>query len=303
MKPNDILQSVSLRRLRVFLAVCDTMHMARAAERLEIAQPSLSQQIGALESAVGVKLFHRRKRGIDLTDAGVRLQTEATKLLDTHTHIIDDIRRIGRGEKGRVAVGYVGSAMSEPEFPAQLKAMQEEHPDIELSLREGSIVPLLNSLEDGELDVALIRAPIPVHSPLKYRLHSTQDLVAILPTNHPLTRQEHVSIADLATFPMVGFPDIDNNLGIMQIVQNLAARSGCSIQIGWKASEVSGILGLVSAGLGYGVVPRLVAMRADLALEVRPISDPDATADLWLVWHGNRQSSALKQFIAMVTPS
>lgn len=297
----DLLTSVSLRRLQVFLAVCDTQHMARAAERLGVAQPALSQQISALEQALGVKLFHRRNRGIDLTEAGQACRTEAQRLLALHHGAIDAVRRTAKGEVGRIALGYVGTAMFSRTFPAQLKAMREAFPDVEFFLREGSIATQLAGLESGELDVALVRAPVHMEMPLRHRFHSRQELVVILPSDHPLANWEKVPIESLASEPMIGFPDLDD-VGIGRVVTQLAAAAGCKIQVKWRVTEIGSILGLVAAGLGYGIVPRDVAMYARPWTVMRPLAEPNAYSDCWLVWNEQRETPVLNRFLEIAMP-
>jgi DNA-binding transcriptional LysR family regulator len=293
---NDLLSTASLRRLQVFLVVSETLHMGRAAEQLDIAQPALSQQIRGLETALGVRLFNRRKRGIDLTAAGEACRTEALRLLALHGGIIETVRRTARGEMGRIAMGYVGSSMFEPEFPAQLRQMREMHPGVELQLREASVATLLALLGAGELDLALIRAPAPIPSQLTYRVHSKHKLAVILSAAHPLARLKRVPISRLASEPMIGYPDADN-VGIMGVVQNLARAAGVTVETKWRVSEIGSVLGLVAAGLGYGVVSENIATLAGPEIATRPLADPNARADLWLVWNEQRMTPALSQFL------
>lgn len=295
-----MLTSISLRRLQVFLVVCDTLHMARAAERLGVAQPALSQQIGALERALGVKLFHRR-RGIDLTEAGRACRAEAQRLLALHHGAVDTVRRTARGESGRIALGYVGSSMFTRAFPAQLKAMREAYPNVEFKLREGGIAVQLAGLEAGELDAVLVRAPVQLPPPLRHRFHSRQELVVILPSDHPLAKLEKIPIASLASEAMIGYPDTDD-VGIGRVATQLAAAAGCRLQVKWRVTEIGSILGLVAAGLGYGIVPRDVALYARPWTVMRPLAEPGASTELWLVWNEQRETPVLDRFLEIALP-
>lgn len=293
---NEVLTSASLRRLRVFLALCDTLHMARTAEQLGIAQPALSQQVHGLEQAIGVRLFHRRKRGLEMTLAGEALRSDVRALLSLHTGAIDHTRRVARGEIGQLKVGYVGSSMLEGLFPGQLKAMRDQFPGVELTLRENSVEQMLAALAAGDLDVALVRAPIQAPPPLRSRFHSRQDLVVVLPLGHPLAALPHIPIARLADEPMVAFPDPEE-VGIMRVATRMAAAAGCSLRIGWRVSEIGSVLGLVAAGMGYGIVPRSIGLMARRQLVARPLADAGATSELWLVWHGQRSTPPLAHFL------
>lgn len=298
---NSILSAVSLRRLRVFLCVCETLHMARAAERLGVAQPALSQQIAALEEAIGAKLLQRYGRGIELTTAGHACRSEAQKLLALHQNVIEQVRRTARGDIGIIALGYVGSSMFTDEFPAQLKEMRENAPEVEFILREGGIAIQLAGLEDGDLDVALVRAPVVVNPPLRYRLHSRQDLVVILPGDHQLAELPEIPLKKLSSESMIGFSDTDD-VGIGSIVAQLAKRAGCKLEVKWRVTEIGSILGLVAAGLGYGIVPKDVALYTNHRIIMRPLAELGASTELWLVWNEQKETPALRRFLDIAVP-
>lgn len=298
---DNSLSAVSLRRLQVFLTICDTLHMARAAKRLGVAQPALSQQISALEEGLGAKLFHRYGRGIELTAAGNACRAEAKQLLALHQHAIETVQRTARGDSGRIALGYVGSSMFTHTFPAQLKMMRESAPDVEFVLREGGIAVQLAGLETGELDAALVRAPFVVQSPLRHRLHSRQELVVILPSDHPLAELQQIPINKLAPEPMIGFLDSDD-VGIGSVVARVATDAGCKLHVRWRVTEIGSILGLVAAGLGYGIVPKEVALSTSHRIVTRPLAEPDISTELWLVWNEQKETPALSRFLNITAP-
>jgi DNA-binding transcriptional LysR family regulator len=296
---DSLLSTVSLRRLHVFLAVCETLHMARAAEQLGVAQPALSQQIRGLEEALGARLFHRRKRGIELTAAGAVCRDEATRLLRLHEAAVEQIRRVARGEAGRIAIGYVGSAMFERGFPAELRLMRDRFPGVTLSLREGTIVSLLEAVKQGDLDIALVRAPIDVSPPLLTRFYSRQLLSVILPQTHALARLPAIPIETLAGETMIGLPDSEA-VGIMRIVTELARAAGVSLPVHLQVTEVGSVLGLVAAGLGFGIVPEAIAALAGPEIAARPLATaPAAHAELRLVWHAEKVTPAVSQFLSI----
>ncbi|MFF9550778.1 LysR family transcriptional regulator [Methylobacterium fujisawaense] len=295
----DDLVVASLRRLRAFLVVCETLHLGRAAERIGIAQPALSQQIRGLEEGLGVRLFHRRKRGIDLTSAGEAYRIEAVKLLRLHAEAAEEARRVARGEMGRLAVGYVASAMFEPRFPETLRALHHALPDLRIALREDGITELLATLMNGEFDVVLIRAPVSLPTECRHLLGARQRLVAVLPERHPLSVKAELSISELAGDPMVGFNDPDDR-GIMRIASNLAATSGRALDVRWRVSGVTGILGLAAAGQGFGIVAESSACVTLPGVCYRPLSDLGAVAELWYVWRPDRLTPATEHLLAMV---
>lgn len=294
----DELVAASLRRLRAFLVVCETLHLGRAAERMGIAQPALSQQIRGLEGGLGVRLFHRRKRGIDLTSAGQAYRIEALKLLRLHAEAAEETRRVARGEMGRLEVGYVASAMFEPRFPETLRALHLALPDLRIALREDGIKELLRALMNGEFDVVLVRAPIVLPAECRHMIGARQRLVAVLPEGHPLSARAELSIAELVREPMVGFNDPDDR-GIMRIASDLAAASDMALDVRWRVSGVTGILGLAAAGQGFGIVAESSACVTLPGVCYRPLSDPGAVAELWYAWRPDRLTPATERLLAM----
>ncbi|MBU9598012.1 LysR family substrate-binding domain-containing protein [Burkholderia multivorans] len=199
---------------------------------------------------------------------------------------------------GRLAVGYVPSAMFERSFPLQLRTMREQHPNVELILRDGNLGELSRALLEGEIDVALVRAPVPEDLPLRHRVHSAQELVVILPAGHALAALDRVPLARLVSEPMIGFPDPEN-VGIMYIVAKLAAKVGVKLEQKWRVADVGSILGLVAAALGFGIVPQNFGQLAGPEIVARPLAGHTPRAELWLVWHGEKETPALKRFLAM----
>lgn len=291
----------SLRRLQYFNVVSTTLHIGKAAELLGIAQPALSQQIKALETELGVRLFHRRKRGIDLTTAGEAYLIEVKRLLIQHEHATDVARRTARGELGSLQLGYVGSAMFEPEFPALLRQLRDRWPDIRLRLQEHPVQAQLHALAAGDIDVAVVRGPVPVgamDTNVRKLVGSRRPLAAALPQGHRLLGKRRLYLADLAKEPMISFND-PPHLAIMQIASELAQRAGIELNVAWQVSEVASVLGLVAAGLGFGIVPASVAQLGMPSVGFRDLADTGAYAELWYLWHAERETPALKRFIAL----
>ena len=151
---------MELRHLRYFVAVAEELHFRRAAERLHMSQPPLSQQIRALEEEVGATLLLRNQRRVELTAAGAAFLVRAREILAAVEDAAREARRVQRGEVGRLAVGFVGSAMYSF-VPELLRAFREQCPDIALRLHELGTTEQLRQLEDGRLDVGFLRPPWP----------------------------------------------------------------------------------------------------------------------------------------------
>jgi len=295
---DDHFTSVSLRRLAVFLTVAETLHVARAAEKLEIAQPALSQQIKALEEALGVMLFHRRKRGIDLTSAGLACRDEARRLLEGHHSLIDKVRRVARGEIGQLAIGHVGSAMAGTVFPDHLQRMRLAFPEVQIVLEEKPISELVAAVSRKDLDVALIRdlEDVPAHCEARHYL--AEKLFVLLPETHPYAACTTLSMQQIRDEPMIGFQDPDD-VGIAQIVRKIAAKTGSLIRPQWKASHTGSIFGMVHAGFGLAIVAESVTELMPRVLTARALDDPDAVSNLWLIWNKELCSPALQYFVQL----
>src|SRR3954452_6221350 len=151
---------MELRHLRYFIAVAEEGHVTRAAQRLGMQQPPLSQQIRALERELGVQLFRRKPRGVELTDAGKTFLERAREILDDVDRAFATTRRTARGEQGRVVVGFTSSAPFHPFVPRVIRAFREAFPLISLTLEESGTTELIQALRHERVDAAFIRSPV-----------------------------------------------------------------------------------------------------------------------------------------------
>jgi DNA-binding transcriptional LysR family regulator len=187
---------MELRHLHYFIAVAEELHFSRAAERLCISQPPLSQQIRDLEEELGVKLFERTKRHVHLTEAGKVFLDRSYLLLAQLEQAIAATQRIGRGEVGQLAIGFVDSAMY-TSLPEMLKGFREQFPAVELRLQEMTTAQQIQALYDKQIDVGIVRSAISEPS-LSVECLLPESLVLALPENHPLSAQTQVSLSALA---------------------------------------------------------------------------------------------------------
>src|SRR5579872_336237 len=151
---------MELRHLRYFVAVAEEGHVTRAAERLGMQQPPLSQQIQALERELAVQLFRRKPRGVELTDAGHALLDDARAILAHLDHAFATTRRTARGEEGRIAIGFTSSAPFHAFVPRVIRAFREAFPLVSLTLEESGTTELIQDLREDRLDAAFIRTPV-----------------------------------------------------------------------------------------------------------------------------------------------
>jgi DNA-binding transcriptional LysR family regulator len=247
---------IELRHLRYFLAVADTLHFSRAAERLGIAQPPLSQQIRRLEDLVGHRLFDRTTRGVRLTLAGSLLAERARGTLDKIQDDLAQVRRLGRGEEGTLTVGFSGSVMF-TELPAAIEAYRRRYPKVELRLREMVTAAQIAALLDGTLDLAFLRdgdatEGIEMNNVLR------EPFVAVLPQRHRLARRRSLRVADLRDEPFIFFA---RSMGPLAFDRTMAccAAHGFRPNIVQEAPQWPTLVRLVAAGLGVSLAPACVS--------------------------------------------
>src|SRR5271168_1282758 len=178
---------MELRHLRYFVAVAEEGHVTRAAERLGIQQPPLSQQIRALERELDVQLFHRKPRGVELTPAGRALFGEAKAIIDRAVEAMAATRRAARGEAGRIGLGFTSSASFHPFVPRAIRAFREAHPLVGLALEESGTTELVDALRAETIDAAFVRSPVGASADLVVRPLLEEPMVAALPSGHPLS--------------------------------------------------------------------------------------------------------------------
>lgn len=246
---------MELRHLRYFRAVAEELHFGRAAARLHIAQPPLSQQIRQLESELGVRLLNRSTRRVELTPAGADYLKQVVEILDSVDSAGRRAQRIATGRQGHLSVGCVGSATYSL-LPRMVLAIGERLPEVEVSVRGEMLVPdQLAALSRGEIDLALLRPPTDL-SELPYRRLRDDRLIAALPAGHRLARQAaaEVPITELREEPFVAH--VGNGRSVMhEVLTRLCAQAGFAPLIRHDVEETSTLVTLVAAGLGVAVVP------------------------------------------------
>src|SRR5712664_652713 len=200
---------MELRHLRYFVAVAQEGHITRAAEKLHIAPPPLSQQIKALEAEIGAPLFVRHPRGVALTDAGRSFLADAEAVLLAVDRAAARARRTARGETGRIAVGFTTSAPFHPLVARAIREFRAKRPDVSFGLEESSSADMVSGLRDGRLDVAFIRSGLvdPEGVAVHELLH--EDMAAAFPARHPLAKRPRLTLKDRAdeTFILYRRPD------------------------------------------------------------------------------------------------
>ncbi len=266
-------RTLELHLLRSFVAVAETEHVGRAAEKLHVSQSPLSRQIQKLEAELGLVLFDRVRRRVRLTPAGRWLLRESRILLGQADALVGAAERVARGEVGSLAVGFVRSAMWSRVLPAALRRFGQRHPDVNVALRPMASAEQLEGLRAGDLDVCVVHAS-PHRTPggpgLTAALLVTDPFVLALPRGHALARRKRLRPADLEGTSWVALarsihPRLADNL-----VTALAA-AGVTPRIRYEAAEPVTLLGLVEAGVGVALVQKSAARSAPRGIVFRDL--------------------------------
>ncbi len=289
---------MELRHLRYFVAVAEKLHFGRAAKRLSIAQPPLSQQIKALEEEIGVALFDRTRKQVKLTAAGEAFLGEARKTLMQAEHSIEAARRAGRGETGKLAVGFVSSAVY-GRVPRIFRLMRTRYPEVFLSLQDLSSEEQAEAVAGGRIDIGLIRPPVSVTESIAMRTIWQEPLMAVLPSEHHLSRQKKIALQDLAQDPFVQLPR-QVAPGFYDQFIRICARSGFSPKIVQEARNTPTIVSLVAGGLGVSILPSSLRSLKRSGVVYRSLQAPVPTSDMAAIWRVDDTSPTLRAFLEIV---
>lgn len=295
---------MELRHLVAFVAVAEELHFGRAAARLHMAQPPLSQRIRQLERELHVELFERTTRAVRLTEAGQAMLEPTKRVLDDVSIAERAAKSGGRGELGRVSLGFSG-ASSHQHLPRLTDAVRRQHPGLQMVLsRQDYANDALSAVADGGLDIAFVRLPINREG-VSFRVIEEELLVAALPVHHRLADCDVVSLADLAEEPFVTFPGIISS-SVRDALIHACVESGFSPQIAQEAPDSYTILALVAAGVGVTLTPSSVQHVRSSELVFRPLAGPKRVLLAALAWRTKNHSAALGKVLEiseMVLPT
>ena len=286
-----------LWQLRYFMAVAERLHFGRAAEALHISQPPLSRAIRALEQRLGVALFARSRRKVELTPEGARFLEEARRLSAQLERAVLELRGMASGEHGRLRVGFVSLA-DYGALPGLLKRFKSARPGVTLALREMLSPDQAGALAAGELDFGLLLPPVAGAAQLEHLVVQRERFVAALASRHRLARASgKLALGELAGEPFVMVPR-EIAPGLYDIVTGLAARAGISLNVAQEAIQMQTVVSLVSSGLGVAIVPASVANLGRRGVVYRELAEPHPRLDLWLAWPRGALSGAARDFVA-----
>ncbi|MFI2372739.1 LysR family transcriptional regulator [Streptomyces sp. NPDC018833] len=261
---------MQLQQLRYFVAVAEARHFTRAAERVHVSQPSLSQQIRALEQELGADLFGRARGNIALTDAGEALLPLARRILaDTET-ARREVQELAQLRRGRVRLGATPSLCTGL-LPQVLRTFHDLHPGIEILIEESGSHDLVRELARGSLDLALVVLPLPSPSPALTTVELLREDLVVISAPAAAAPAAPVRIADLAGEPLVMFR---HGYDLRELTVAACRAEGFEPTFTVEGGEMDAVLGFVRAGLGVAVVPSMVAEGARGGLRVTPLAPP-----------------------------
>ncbi|MCO8627179.1 LysR substrate-binding domain-containing protein [Burkholderia multivorans] len=290
-----------LRQWRYFVTVADERHFGRAAERLSITQPPLSQAIRALEDALGVALFARTKRSVALTAVGAALLPDVRRLLAAADALPPLARRLARGEAGSLALAFVSTA-DYGLLPSLLRAFGARYPQVRLQLAEATSDVQIDELVAGRIDAGLVIPPVPPRhaAGLSYLPVVREPLVVAMPAGASDAPEDApVHLVEIAALPLVIFP---RRLapGFYDIITGCYGAAGVIPRIGQEAIQMQTIVSLVSAGMGVALVPQSLRNLRRTGVVYRPLAGDAPVVETGLVWRTGDVSPVLAAFIEVV---
>ncbi len=289
----DMDQPVELRHLRYFVAVAEELNFGRAARRLHIAQPPLSQQIKRLEEMIGYPLFSRTSRAVKLTEAGAAFLERARRTLENVRDDLQSVRAVARGETGSLSIGFVGSAML-TRLPSVLQRYREAYPAVNMRLREQHTVLLAAALRDGSLDVALLRDADP-DSDLIIEPAFVEHFLCIVPAKHALARLKRIPAVKLKAEPFVLFSRHAGTTAWNRTAQ-ICEAVGFQPNVVQEAPQWLTIVRLVGAGLGVTIAPACVAQVAAANVVCRPLTPDSGITSVDLAYRRERVPPTVAAF-------
>jgi DNA-binding transcriptional LysR family regulator len=288
---------MELRHLRYFVTLAEELHFGRAAERLHIAQPPLSQQIRQLEDELGFQLFHRTKRVVQLTEAGQVFLLEVQKIFKQLEQAVQTGRRTSRGEVGQLIIGFVSSTAYNV-LPEILRKFRADVPEVKLELHELTTDEQCRWLREGRIDIGFVRPPVE-------ELFATETiykeaLVIALPEGHRLAKELKVSVKALNNDDFILFPRTFSP-GLHNAMISLCQQAGFYPKVTQEAIQMQTIVSLVAAQMGVAIVPSSLQHLQRTGVVYKPIEEFVTEVAINMIWRRNDESPTVQRFLEIVT--
>ena len=287
---------MDLRRIKHFVALGETGSFRRASERLHMTQPPLSVSIQKLEKELGTRLFNRGAAGVTLTPAGQAALPEARRLLFYEKQVAAAAHDAISGTGGTLRVGFVGTT-SYGMLQRLMPAFRARYPGVELILKEAISVAIIHQLEDGALDLGLVRTPLMVATGATFLLLERERFILALPKGHLLSRQDTIRLQDLAGEAFLMYAE-SAAASLRFLVIAACQRAGFAPRIMQEATQVQTLLALVESGLGVALVPSVMRRYASDRIDYRELADlgPGAAMALSLAYMAGAEPPAALRF-------
>jgi DNA-binding transcriptional LysR family regulator len=291
--------NIETRQLRYFVTVAEELHFGRAAARLHMTQPPLSQAIAALEDGLGTALFLRNRRTVALTPAGSALLPEARRILAEAALLPDLARRAASGETGRLALAFITSA-DYSVLPPFLRRYSERYPGVQLSLQEATSDVQIDELLRGRIDAGLLIPPLPerARAALDYMKVLDEPLILCAPAGL-LRKKGAVALRNLPPLPLIIFPR-EISPALHDAILSCFRAAGITPAIGQQAIQMQTIVSLVSAGMGLALVPQSVSNLMRPGVEYRALADPTPLVETGIAWRRDNVSPVLQGFLELL---
>ncbi|MCB1908717.1 MAG: LysR family transcriptional regulator [Rhodocyclaceae bacterium] len=285
--------AIDFRQLRYFIALADTLHFGRAAARLHISQPPLSRQIAALEEELGVALFKRTSRQVEMTAAGSHFHAQAVRIVEALNSAVRSTQATERGERGVLRVGFTMSAAWSV-LPPLIKTYGSGYPDTDVQLSEVLPRELNDALISGKADVGIA---FPWQRPpgLEYLPIHAEPLCAVLPAGHPLAQTPEIAIGELANEPFITFPAATAP-ALHELVIGSCREQGFEPHIRLETHLQQTIVNLVAEGLGVSLVPQSMSKMQLPGAVFRSVADA-RMVEQGLIWAASNDNPCLKHFL------
>jgi DNA-binding transcriptional LysR family regulator len=287
-------KELELRHFRCVLAVAHSLHFARAAAELGISPPALTKQVQETESLLGTRLFQRSKRAVALTAAGELFVIEAARALGQLAQAQDVARRAGRGELGRLEIGYVASAAYSGVLQGQFARFRASHPGIHISAREYAMDALPGLLDQGRVDLAFVRPPLHLPDGLDSVVLLRDRFVLAVQADSPLAL---LDVARPAALAQQAFIVPEQELGTLEA----SRRGGFAAQVVSRPGSLVAVLTEVSLGVGCAIVPHSVMASVQLpGVVFRELAGPQISSEIAVAFRRHEQAPAARAFIAQL---
>lgn len=290
---------MDLRLLRYFVTVADSHSFTRAAEVLGMAQPPLSQQIKRLEEELGVVLFRRLTRGVELTATGTILLEQARDILARQQKFLSSAAELARGHSGQLRIGVAGAVALVPSFAVAVRAFRQRFPDVEISLDQSNTPALSKALHDRSIDAAIVRPPVPNREGLIVQSLINERTLIALPRSHALSKQACLTLDQIAQDELIIFPR-DLGPGFYDAILAACEQAGFTPKLGQKAPQIASMVSMVSADLGVSIVPESLGQIAAEGVTFHQILGAQPVAQIAIATRSAHRSALLTHFISVL---